>query len=169
MRPSRRAFLLVTAFSVFEAGAQNAAVHPREAEAVKFANEWLDLVDQGNDVASFELLTSTFQRNLTANSWRQAIVGTNAKLGARISRKLRRVVWYDNSANAPLPGLYAAVEFDSVFENADQHFQYVVLHSQRDEPFRVMRNETTFALKKSPKSSAVPANPSFQATAYGRA
>jgi len=53
--------------------------------------------------------------------------------------------------------LYAAVEFDSVFENADQHFQFIILHSQRDEPCRVMRSESTFVLKGSNRSTTSPA------------
>jgi hypothetical protein len=122
--------------------------HPRQQEAVRVASEWLDLNDQGKNEQSFEMLAPTFKRNLTPTIWREAITDTNAKLGKRFSRSLRRVVWYENPRNAPLPGMYAAVEFDSVFEKADMHFQYVMLHSQDGAPFRIMRNEVTFALNK---------------------
>jgi hypothetical protein len=44
------------------------------------------------------------------------------------------------------PGTYAAVEFDSVFENASNHFEYVMLHSLVGEPFRIMRRESTFVM-----------------------
>ena len=127
--------------------AENAASkHPRYAEAVDFAATWVDLFDAGDEKASFDQLAPTFQRNLTPAEWLRAIEESAAKLGKRRSRTLRRVVWYENPANAPLPGLYAAVEFDSVFENASKHFRVVILHSQNGEPFKVMRSEADVAL-----------------------
>ena len=127
--------------------AEPALTHPRQSEAVKVASDWLDLVESGNDERSYAMLAPIFQRNLTAESWRESVTERNYKIGKRLSRKLRRVVWYDNPLNAPLPGLYAAVEFDSVFENADKHFQFVILHSENGIPFQIMRNEFTVALK----------------------
>jgi hypothetical protein len=145
---ARRPLLLSLLAVWVGANAQNAPgpEHPRYTEAVEFASKWRDLVDEGNDIESFRALTLTFQRNLTPASWREAIGTTRARLGSRLQRNLRRVVWYDNPANAPLPGLYAAIEFDSIYENASKHFQYVMLHSQGGAPFKVMRNEETFAL-----------------------
>jgi hypothetical protein len=129
--------------------AQNAAsTHPRYVEAVNFATAWVDLFDAGDEKASFDQLAPTFQRNLTPAEWRRAMEESAAKLGKRLSRTLRRVVWYENPANAPLPGLYAAVEFDSAFENSGKHFRFVILHSQNGEPFKVMRSEADVALNK---------------------
>lgn len=125
-----------------------ASKHPRYAEAVDFAATWVDLFDAGDVKSSFDQLAPTFQGNLTSVEWRRVIEESTAKLGKRRSRTLRRVVWYENPANAPLPGLYAAVEFDSVFENASRHFRFVILHSQNGEPFKVMRSEADVALDK---------------------
>lgn len=116
---------------------------PREKEAVDFAVAWLDLVEAGDEARSYELLTPTFQHNLTRADWHAAVAATKATQGKLQQRSLRRVVWYDNPENAPLPGVYAAVEFDSVFEKSNKHFRYVVLHSQDGAPFRVMRSEST--------------------------
>jgi hypothetical protein len=147
---ARRLLLVLLCVGWTTVGAQgvSGANHPRYAEAVEVASKWRDLVDAGNFEESFRDLAPTFQRNLTPGSWREAIVRTRNQLGSRLSRSIRRVVWYDNPSNAPLPGLYAAVEFDSVYENASRHFQYIILHSQQDAPFKVMRNEATFALDK---------------------
>ena len=123
--------------------------NPREAEAVAFAVAWLAMLEEGDDLKSFDLLAPTFQRNLTRATWKAALNDSKTQLGNQTSQKLRRVVWYENPKNAPLPGTYAAVEFDSTYENSDLHFRYVVLHSQNSEPFRVMRNESTQALKRS--------------------
>jgi hypothetical protein len=59
-----------------------------------------------------------------------------------------------NHPRSPLPGLYAAVEIDSAYENAARHFQYIMLHSQEGAPFKVMRNEATFVLDKRTKEVA---------------
>ena len=142
-----RRFLLV-ALGALAQGAhaestQPVPLHPREAEAVSFATEWLDLLDAGKAEESFNLLTPLFKANLTADEWRNSVIERKAQLGKLLSRKLKRVVWYENPANAPLPGTYVAVEFDSEYERTDKHFQYIMLHSQHGEPFRVMRHQST--------------------------
>jgi len=128
--------------------------HLRYVEAVNFAVSWVDLFDAGEAKASFDQLAPTFQRNLTRVEWQRVIEDSAAKLGKRRSRTLRRVVWYENPTNAPLPGLYAAVEFDSVFEKAGKHFRFVILHSQNGEPFKVMRTEADVALDKQESGTA---------------
>lgn len=138
--------MLVPQFVVAEPINAN-VTHVRETEAVNFASDWLDFVENGNAQQSFSMLAPIFQQNLTPDTWRESVLDRNAKTGKLISRKLRRVVWYDNPVNAPLPGLYAAVEFDSLFENTDKHFQFVILHSQNDEAFKIMRNEADVVVK----------------------
>jgi hypothetical protein len=146
-----RRFLLVAlatlAQGVQAQSAQPAPLHPREAEAVSFATAWLDLLDAGKAEESFNLLAPLFKANLTADQWRNSVIESKAQLGKLRSRTLKRVVWYEDPANAPLPGTYVAVEFDSDYEGTDKHFQYIMLHSQRGEPFRVMRHQSTLLVK----------------------
>lgn len=119
--------------------------HPRQAEALAAAEHWLDLFEARDDAASFAQLTEIFQQDLTPEIWREAVDGAHARLGKLISRKLRRIVWYQDPEDAPLPGTYAAVEFDSVYEKAALHFGFVILHSLSGEPFRIMRHESNHA------------------------
>jgi len=90
MRLRRRLVVIALLGVACGAAAQTvpSGAHPREPEAVKFANDWLDLVERGDDGGSFELLTPTFQMNLTPESWRRAIGETNGRLGRRLDRKL---------------------------------------------------------------------------------
>lgn len=125
--------------------------HPRAKEAEDFAIRWLDMLEKGNDKDSFELLTDTFKANLTRRDWKKAIEDSRQSLGSLHERTLRRIVWYQDPPNAPRPGTYAAVEFDSVYENSKSHFRYVMLHSLGGESFRVMRDESTVVLKQEPK------------------
>ncbi len=119
-----------------------AASNPRDPEVTAFATHWLDLVEHGEADKSFAFLTDIFKSSMTSEQWRAVVAETNASLGVLRSRKLRRVVWYDNPANAPMPGTYIAVEFDSVYEKAPKHFSFVILHAQGEEALRVMRHES---------------------------
>jgi len=127
--------------------ASSQSIHPRQDEAESFAVKWLELCDVGEHKETYALLTDVFKVNLTPNAWRKQIEDTYRPLGKLVSRKLRRIVWYENPKDAPLPGTYAAVEFDSVYDNTRSHFQFVILHSRKGEPFRVMRSESDIALK----------------------
>ena len=126
-----------------ESAGAPAGSNPRDAEVEAFVTNWLDLLEQGEADKSYAFLTDIFKSNLTIDEWRAALAGTKERLGALRNRRLRRIVWYENPADAPMPGTYIAVEFDSAYEKAPRHFRYVVLHTQGDEPFRVMRDEST--------------------------
>ena len=117
--------------------------NPRDPEAEAFATHWLDLLEQGEADKAYGFLTDIFKSHVTIERWRELLAETEQRLGALQSRKLRRIVWYQDPPNAPLPGTYVAVEFDSVYANAPKHFRFVILHAQGDEPFRVMRDEST--------------------------
>lgn len=117
--------------------------HPRDPEIEAFAVHWLDLLEQGEADKAYAFLTDIFKSHVTIDNWRGMIAETKQSLGELQNRKLRRIVWYQDPPNAPLPGTYVAVEFDSVYANAPKHFRFVILHAQGDEPFRVMRDEST--------------------------
>lgn len=117
--------------------------NPRDPEVEAFAVHWLDLLEQGEADKAYGFLTDIFKSHVTIERWRELQIETEQRLGPLQSRKLRRIVWYQDPPNAPLPGTYVAVEFDSVYANAPQHFRFVILHAQGDEPFRVMRDEST--------------------------
>ncbi|NKB32429.1 MAG: DUF4019 domain-containing protein [Pseudomonadales bacterium] len=127
--------------------------HPRQDEAIEIANEWLDLLEE-NDVAnSFDLYTDLYKSMTTTITWEQELETERTTLGKLVSRELRRAVMYENPENAPLPGTYAAVEFDSVYEHARRHSQTIILHSENSEPFRVMRREVRQLLNRSSPAS----------------
>jgi hypothetical protein len=117
--------------------------NPRDPEVTAFATYWLDLQEQGEADKAYGFLTDIFKSHVTMEIWRSLLADTRAHLGALQNRKLRRIVWYEDPPDAPMPGTYVALEFDSVYEKAPRHFRYVVLHAQGDEPFRVMRDEST--------------------------
>ncbi|WP_162932086.1 DUF4019 domain-containing protein [Solimonas sp. K1W22B-7] len=125
---------------------QDRVADPREPEAIATATAWLDLLAAGKAQESYAQFTDLFKQQVTPDAWRTDLETSTKALGKLRSRKLRRVVVYKDPPNAPLPGTYMAVEYDSVYERAPAHFQFVVLHSAQGEPFRVMRHESTMQL-----------------------
>ncbi len=118
------------------------AANPRDAEMRDLAIQWLDMQEQGKADESYALLADNFKEHMTLDAWRALVKEQRQTLGALRKRSVRRTVWYVNPPNAPMRGTYVVVEFDSVYDKAESHFCYVVLHSQNDAPFRVMRVET---------------------------
>ena len=116
--------------------------HPREAEAIEQATAWLDLLEQNDAERSYEFF-SDINRLQSESAWAESLAEERESHGSLLSREFIRAVVYQDPKDAPLPGLYIAVEFDSVYENARRHFQYLVLHSQSGEPFKLMRREVT--------------------------
>src|SRR5205807_4339108 len=55
----------------------------------------------------------------------------NTEAGAAKERRILKITWTKDPANAPAPGVYAAVDLASRFENIDRHCGYIVLY-QRD-------------------------------------
>ena len=135
--------LLFLFFLSFDVNSQLLNVHARAEESKEIAIEWLDLLESGNYKKSFEMLSPIFKANLTSDGWAEINSSNREQVGKLLSRKFKRIVPYQDPPNSPLPGLYIAVEFDSVYEKASKHFQYIILHSQNSEPFKVMRHEVT--------------------------
>lgn len=89
-------------------------------------------------LADLQKLSSPFE------SWRARLVEFNAKAGRVVSRRVKRVTWYDNPPNAPAPGTYVAADFVSQFENLDVHCGYLVWFAAAPGAFGVMREEENF-------------------------
>jgi len=64
----------------------------------------------------------------------------NAKAGPVQVRRLRAITWYKDTPQAG-PGLYAAVDYSSEFQNLALHCGYVVWHEQPDGKFLQVREE----------------------------
>ncbi|CAN5429513.1 hypothetical protein BH10PSE17_BH10PSE17_23580 [soil metagenome] len=146
---ARRGLLLVLLASPAVAFAQRVEQidRPRYDEAVAVAKAWLDAVDAGDAERAYAQLAPQFQLAVPAARFTAEMDKTRLKLGKRLSRNLRRVVWQDIPEGSSMSGLYAVIEVDSVYEHADKHFQFVVLYSPDAGPFKVLRNQATFTSK----------------------
>jgi hypothetical protein len=111
--------------------------------------------DSGHLAEAYAMLTPQMQADADLQSWSRGAADFNRRAGAERSRQLIRVTWYNNPPQAPVAGLYAAVDFNGEF--AGLHFLcgYVVWLLQRDGSWRLVREEqSSAALVDAPNASA---------------
>ena len=68
----------------------------------------------------------------------------NAEAGKVEERRITRLTWCRDPADAPAPGLYVAADFRSSFPNIHLHCGYVMWHQEADGRFRIVREEQSF-------------------------
>jgi Protein of unknown function (DUF4019) len=130
-----------------------------QAEGERFLKDWMTLVDRQQYAAAYALLEPGLKEEMPQSQWEKFQRIFRAESGGPLTKTLRRYVWYDNPANAALPGIYLAAEYDAVFENGDRYFGVVILHKPDDGPFRVMRQEQNRIDKNVELTPAVPQQP----------
>ena len=72
-------------------------------------------------------------------TYRASVAAFNTKAGAVTARSLRKITWYKDAPQGP--GVYAAVDFSSEFQNLALHCGYVVWQEQLDGSFAIVREE----------------------------
>ena len=66
----------------------------------------------------------------------------HSRAGAVVQRKVLKVTWTKDPANAPFPGIYAAVDFSGTFATMDRYCGYMAWYqASLSEPFQLMRIE----------------------------
>ncbi len=94
------------------------AVFSGEAEdqAVKAAEEWLALVDQGEYEESWQEAATLFKSAVTVEQWQQALNASRKPLGELESRQLKGADYMTSLPGAP-DGEYVVIQFDTSFTN----------------------------------------------------
>jgi len=113
--------------------------------AMDAVHGFLDSMDQGRAEAAYALLGEDMKRAQPPADFTAALGQFNAKAGPVQSRRIVRVTWTKDPAQAPLPGVYAAIDLVSRFANIDRHCGYIVLYqAPAGGGFTVMRREDNF-------------------------
>ena len=92
------------------------------------------------------MLSRAQQETLPFERWSALRDDFNSKAGAVRERNITRITWYKDPPNAA-PGVYAAADFSSQFENTAVHCGYVVWREQPDGSFLLVREEEGFLEK----------------------
>ena len=136
----RRQAVLVELSALSLAGLGHAArgrSSTAELEAVRAADGWLDLVDQGKVAESWDATAELFKSAVTKEQWRSALCAARAPLARPLSRKLKakRVV---TPLTGALRGQYVVIDYASVYENALEATETVTPMLDADGQWRIV-------------------------------
>jgi hypothetical protein len=112
---------------------------------IKSAGEYFSGLDEGRYDSAYAMMAEVNKHAVPFEQFVRQSQTFHARSGALRQRNLLKVTWTKDPAAAPLPGIYAAIDVASRYENIDRHCGYVVLYQKNDgDNFQVMRQESNF-------------------------
>ena len=109
--------------------------------------QYLRAKDSGAYRDAYTLLTDSMQAMTPFDKWRESAKEFNSLAGKAKNRKIRKITWYRDPPSSP-PGIYAAADFGSSFDNIGLHCGYVAWRQESDGSFRIVREEQNYIDKK---------------------
>lgn len=104
--------------------------------ALKVAEQWLSLVDQGQYDQSWDEAAAFFKSHVTQDKWTESIKPTREPLGALVSRKVLTQQYTTSASGAP-DGQYVVIQFQTSFGNKEQAIETVTPMLDEDGVWRV--------------------------------
>jgi hypothetical protein len=111
--------------------------------------------DSGRFRDAWSLLTPSMQEMTPLPEWQASRKAFNDRAGGGLRRKAVKVTWYDNPPNAPLGGIFAAVDFVGSAQKARIICGYLMWLRQVDGSWRITREEEG-TLEDSPGVTSTP-------------
>lgn len=137
MRTTIWAMLAAAGFALMPAGlAAQTDSAAAEAEARSIAGPWLQTLDAGKYLESWEEAAPSFQEGVAAEEWAERMRMTREEIGPLVGRTFSQARYSDEVPNAP-PGEYVFVEYFSQFRNAPTTVEAVVLRKGDDDAWKV--------------------------------
>jgi hypothetical protein len=115
---------------------------PADMKAVTdLTARYFEARDSGRFRDARNLLTPSMQALSPFSDWQAARKGFNDRSGGGLRRGPVKVTWYDNPVNAPLGGIFAAVDFVGKADKLQIVCGYLVWLRQPDGSWRITREE----------------------------
>lgn len=127
------AFLLLPALML---GTVLAADSVKEKDAVREAEQWLTLVDDGKYGESWKEAAGYFRNSVPQGQWEQSLQGVRKPLGKMISRKMLSASYNTSLPGAP-DGEYVVIQFETSFANKKSSIETVTPMLDKDGKWRV--------------------------------
>ncbi len=109
------------------------------------ARAYLAAEDAGDAQKAYSFFTVGNKALVGYAEYAKNIADFDAKAGPVVERRIVKVTWTKDPAQAPAAGVYAALDLVSRFAHVDRHCGYVVLYQPPSGgPFQVMREEVNF-------------------------
>ncbi len=122
---------------LFVGAVSDAMADPQaEQAAVGVAGKWLNLVDRGRYVDSWQQAATYFQAAVNKDQWANSLQAIRQSLGNVVSRKLSKKQYTQTLPGAP-DGHYVVLEFHTVFENKKNAVETVTPMMDKDGQWRV--------------------------------
>ena len=130
--------IMAVSFAVMVTGCSQKKESNPEAEkaAVKAAETWLALVDNGKYGESWDEAASLFKNAITQEKWVQTIEGTRPSFGNPVSREVNSATYKTSLPGAP-DGEYVIIQFKTKFENKANAIETVTPMKDKDGVWRV--------------------------------
>lgn len=115
---------------------------PADIEAIMdLTARYFEARDSGRYRDAWNLLTPSMQEMSPLTEWQAARKNFNDRAGGGLRRGPVKVTWYDNPPNAPLGGIFAAVDFVGKAEKLQIICGYLMWLRQPDGSWRITREE----------------------------
>ena len=108
----------------------------QEQIAVKSAEKWLALVDQGKYAESWDEAAGIFKNAVSKDKWVETINGLRPAFGKVLQRDLKTKTYKTSVPGAP-NGEYVIIQFQTKFENKESAIETVTPVKEQDGVWRV--------------------------------
>ena len=107
-----------------------------EKAAVKIAESWLSLVDNGKYGESWDNAAEFFRNAIPKEGWEKTIESVRPAFGNVISREVKSATYTTSAPGAP-DGEYVIIQFNTKFENKAEAIETVTPMKDKDGVWRV--------------------------------
>ena len=132
----RKILLGVLVFIASTSGIAIASDQEKEQNAVKAAEAWLQLVDDGNYVQSWSEAASYFKASVSESQWDQSLKAVRDPLGKILTRQVISSQYMTSLPGAP-EGEYVVIQFGTSFGNKKTAAETVTPMLDKDGTWRV--------------------------------
>lgn len=141
----------------------------QQVQVPQIAQDYLAALDRGLYQKAYGLMTESQKALETFDQFSERVREFNTQAGAAKERRILKVTWTKDPANAPAPGVYAAVDLASRFEHIDRHCGYIVLYQPAaDTPFLITRQEDNFITNEHARQIATQQSPRSLEEIWGK-
>lgn len=103
-----------------------AEISAADTRSVAAAEDWLALADAGEWEQSWQMASTMFQGEVTAEQWAEAAVSVRDPLGELVSREVATIQRTNSLPGLPA-GEYEVLQFATVYENAPGALETVIM------------------------------------------
>jgi hypothetical protein len=132
-----------------------------EQEIIEITRRYFARVDVADAPGAHASWSAENQQMLPLAQRRAMLADQRKAAGEPLGHRVLKLSWYVNPADAPMPGIYVAADYEKRYRNMAAHCGYLVWSRQADSSFVIVREEAG----RLSKSDAAAMSPSMLAEA----